>query len=179
MKNRLLLIAGWALAGLAPVLAQAAAPAAPDLSPRLAKLADRIAAIDAQAGRVEDYNQIRNLQRSFGFYYDEALWDQVLDLFATDATLEVGQHGVYVGRESIRRYFLGLTGGRQGLQQGQLSIQSQLSPVITLSADGQSAQGRWRVLIQDAVYGKEANCEAGWRLEDQPPAPVHALLCTL
>lgn len=160
MKRITRLMAPLALA-CTPLLAHAAAPAAPDLSPRLAQLADRIASIDAQADRIDDYNQIRNLQRSFGFYYDEALWDQVVDLFSADATLEVGQHGVHVGRDSIRRYFLGLTGGRQGLRQGELSIQSQLSPVITVAPDGLSAQGRWRVMIQDATYGKEANWGSG------------------
>lgn len=144
-----------------PLLAQAAAPAPPDLAPRLNRLADRIAAIDAQATRIDDYNQLRNLQRIYGFYYDEALWDQVVDLFADDATLEVAQHGVFAGKESIRRYFLGLTGGRQGLQRGQLQIQGQLSPVITLSADGRSAQARWRTLMQDGVFQQEANWGAG------------------
>jgi hypothetical protein len=138
-----------------------AAPPAPDLAPRLARLADRIASVDAQATRVEDYNQLRNLQRIYGFYYDEALWDQVVDLFAGDATLEVGQNGLYQGKESIRRYYLGLTGGRTGLRQGELSIQGQLAPVITLAPDGRSARARWRVLMQDAVYGKEANWGSG------------------
>lgn len=154
-------LALMSVAALMPLLAQAAAPAAPDLAPRLAQLSQRIASIDAQADRVGDYNEIRNLQRIFGYYYDEALWDQVVDLFAANATLEVGQHGLYEGRESIRRYFLGLTGGRIGLQQGELSIQGQLSPVITLAADGLRAQGRWRVLIQDAVHGTAANWGSG------------------
>jgi hypothetical protein len=156
-------IAGLACALAVAVAAQAAQPAPPppDLTPRLARLADRIASIDAQADRIDDYNQIRNLQRIFGYYHDEALWDQVLDLFAADATLEVGQHGVYVGRDSIRRYFLGLTGGRQGLQHGELMIQGQLAPVITLAPDGQRAHGRWRVLIQDAVFGQGANWGTG------------------
>lgn len=154
------------LLGAAPALAQnaAPAPAAPapvDLAPRLARLADRIASIDAQAVRVDDYNQLRNLQGMYGFYYDEALWDQVVDLFADDATVEVGQNGVYAGKASIRRYFYGLTGGRQGLKQGELSIQGQLSPVITLAADGRSARARWHVQIQDAVYEKEANWGSG------------------
>ncbi len=152
------------LAGGTPALAQTAPPAAPpvqDFGPRLARLANRIASIDAQANRIDDYNQLRNLQEIYGFYYDEALWDQVIDLFSDDATLEVGQNGVYAGRDSIHRYLLGLTGGSQGLKQGQLNNQGQLSPVITLSADGRSAQARWRVLIQDAIYGKEANWGAG------------------
>lgn len=162
MKRVSIRVAGL-LAAFAPMLLQAAAPApaTPDLSPRLAQLAERIARIDAQAGRIDDYNSIRNLQRSFGFYYDEALWDQVVDLFAADATLEVGQHGLYVGRDSIRRYFLGLTGGRIGLKEGELSIQTQLSPVITIAPDGNTASARWRVLIQDAVFGTGANWGAG------------------
>jgi hypothetical protein len=145
----------------AAVPVPAAAPPAPDLTLRLARAADRIASINAEANRIDDYNQLRNLQQIYGFYFDEALWDQVVDLFADDATLEVGANGVYAGRDSIRRYFLGLTGGRQGLVQGQLNNQGQLSPVITLAADGQSAQGRWRVLIQDGVFGQQANWGAG------------------
>ena len=41
------------------------------------RTADRIASIDAQADRIDDYNPLRNLQQIYGFYYDEALWDQV------------------------------------------------------------------------------------------------------
>jgi hypothetical protein len=150
------------LMAAAPSPSPATAPASPpDLSLRLARAADRIASIQAEASRIEDYNQLRNLQQIYGFYYDEALWDQVADLFADDATLEVGGNGVYVGRESIRRYFYGLTGGRQGLVQGELNNQGQLSPVITLAADGQSAEARWRVLIQDAVFNQQANWGAG------------------
>ncbi|MEJ0100821.1 MAG: nuclear transport factor 2 family protein [Pseudomonadota bacterium] len=151
------------LFSVATALAQnaAAPPAAPDLAPRLARLADRVASIDAQANRIDDYNQLRNLQQVYGFYYDEALWDQVVDLFSDDATVEVGQNGVYAGRASIHNYFYGLTGGRQGLITGELNIQAQLAPVITLSADGQSAKARWRMLVQDGVYGKEANWGSG------------------
>jgi hypothetical protein len=138
-----------------------ATPRAPDMTPRLAQAANRIAAIDAQAGRIDDYNQLRNLQHIFGYYYDEALWDQVVDLFADDASVEVGQHGVYTGKDNIRRYFYGLTGGRQGLVHGELNIQGQLSPVITLASDGASAQARWRVLIQDGVFNKSANWGSG------------------
>jgi hypothetical protein len=138
-----------------------AAPKPPDLTLRLARVADRIASIDAQTVRVSDYNQLRNLQNIFGYYYDEALWDQVVDLFADDASVEIGQHGVYSGKDSIRRYFYGLTGGRQGLVRGELNIQGQLSPVITLTPDGMSANARWRVLVQDGIFEKSANWGSG------------------
>jgi SnoaL-like domain len=141
--------------GLAQTPATPAPP--PDMGPRLARVADRVASIDAQASRIEDYNTLRNLQQIYGFYYDEALWDQVIDLFSDDASLEVGAHGVYAGKASLRRYFYGMTAGRQGLLQGQLNNQLQLAPVITLGSDGQTAHARWRALIQDGVFGQGAN----------------------
>ncbi|MDQ2640989.1 MAG: nuclear transport factor 2 family protein [Pseudomonadota bacterium] len=160
-RHLLHLLAAAACLATAGGSVHAAAPATPDLAPRLARIADRIASIDAQATRIEDYNEIRNLQRIYGFYFDEALWDQVVDLFSNDATVEVGPHGVYAGKASIRRYYMGLTGGRVGLQHGELNNQSQLSPVITLAADGQSAKARWRVLVQDGVFKQGSNWGGG------------------
>ncbi len=121
-----------------PGIAAAQAPTAaqrppPDLSPRLNRAADRIASINAQADRIGDYDALRNLQEIYGYYFDKALWDQVIDLFADDATLEVAQQGQYVGKASIRKYFYGLNGGKQGLSYGQLNNQYQLSPLITLA----------------------------------------------
>jgi SnoaL-like domain len=144
-----------------PAVQAPAAPRPVDLTARYQRIADRIASIDAQATRVDDYNGLRNLQQIYGYYYDEALWDQIADLFADDATLEVEPHGVYAGKASIRRYFQGLTGGRQGLVQGELNNQLQLSPVITLSADGAHAQARWRAVMQDGVFNQGANWGAG------------------
>jgi hypothetical protein len=147
---------------LAASIALAQAPATPrpaDLTARPS--ASRTASPRCQATLVDDYNQLRNLQQMYGYYYDEALWDHVADLFADDATLEVEPHGVYAGKASIRRYFLGLTGGRQGLVQGQLNNQLQLSPVITLSADGTRAKARWRAVMQDGVFNQGANWGAG------------------
>jgi hypothetical protein len=92
-----LLMTSWVIAQT-PAATTSRPP--PDLTARLARAADRIASIDAQANRIDAYNQLRNLQRMYGYYYDEALWDQVIDLFAVDATVEVGAHGVYVGSTS-------------------------------------------------------------------------------
>jgi SnoaL-like domain len=157
--------AGFATALLmAATVSMAQAPAArppPDLTPRMNRSADRLASINAQADRLADYDELRNLQQKFGYYFDEALWDQVIDLFTDNAAIEIAQHGQYVGKEGIRKYFHGLTNGRQGLVQGQLNNQYQLSPVITLSADGQTARARWRALIQDGMFGKSANWGAG------------------
>jgi hypothetical protein len=152
MRTPLLIVAALAIAGAAH--AQSTGGGAPDLSGRLAKAFAKAQMIEARADRVDDVNELRNLQQIYGYYVDEALWDQVVDLFTDDGTLESAFNGVYAGKENIRRYLYSLTGGKPGLVHGELNNHIQLSPVITLAPDGQSAKGRWRALIQTGSFGK-------------------------
>jgi hypothetical protein len=120
---------------------------------RVAAARARVAAVQNRAERMDDINAIKNLQRSFGYYVDKMLWEHVVDLFADDATLEIGLSGVYVGRDSIRRYLYSLSGGEQGPLEGELYEHFQLQPVITLADDGRSAQGRWRAMLMLGSFG--------------------------
>ena len=62
--------------------------------------------------RLEDIKQIERLQRIYGYYRDYEEWDKVVDLFSDNAeSVEVADHGVYKGKESIRRYFIDLIKG--------------------------------------------------------------------
>ena len=81
---------------------------------RVAALRARLDAVAERAARVDDINEIENLQGSYGYYTDKMLWDEVVDLFAEGGTLEIGPSGVYVGKDSIRRYLYSLSGGKQG-----------------------------------------------------------------
>src|SRR5262245_32389255 len=60
-----------------------------------------IAALEARVDRIKDANDIKRLQRAYGFYVDKGKWDDVADLFAADATVEYGHDGVYVGQNRI------------------------------------------------------------------------------
>jgi hypothetical protein len=142
---------GLALVGLT---AQAQTPPAqPDLTPRIAGAYQRVLAISQRADHVTDYNELRNLQQIYAYYADKALWDEVLDLFAEDGSIELGQNGVFVGKAAIRKYLYSLTGDKPGLMKGQLNNHFTLSPVITIAPDAKSAKARWRALIQDGIYG--------------------------
>ena len=123
------------------------------LAARVAAAQSRLSAIQARSTRVADINAIENLQRSYGYYVDKMLWEHVVDLFADNGTMEIGPSGVYVGKESIRRYLYGLSDGRQGPIDGVLFNHMQLQPVVTLSDDGLSAKGRWRALILTGTDG--------------------------
>ena len=123
---------------------------------RMAALRSQLAMLQQQAQRVKDANAIKRLQRTYGYYVEEALWDEVVPLFADNATLEMARDGVYVGKERIRAYFYALGDGQQGLREGQLNEQLQLMPVVTLSEDGRSAKARWRNLMLTGQLGEQA-----------------------
>jgi hypothetical protein len=166
IHTRALCIAVGAFALHAAAIAQTPpGPPAPPLSPALqAKVnasAARVQEIEARAARVESVNALRNLQGSFGYYFDKAMWDDVADLFTEDGTIELGLNGVHAGKANIRKYLYSFTGGKPGLRPGELNNHFQLSPVVTLSADGQSAKARWRAVIQAGLFGKGSGGDWG------------------
>ncbi len=123
--------------------------------------AQRLALLEARLTRIEDINAIKRLQRAYGYYIDEGQWDDVADLFADGASVEIGFDGIYRGKEHIRQYFRALGNGRQGLAPGQLNEYMQLMPVITVQPGGQRANGTWRAVILAGQLGKDAYWSEG------------------
>jgi len=149
-------------------------PAAHDLLAEIAELRRRL-------DRVEDREAIVRLQYQYGYFIDNRMWEEMAALFADDAAeMEIGQRGVYVGRERILRFLRdGLGGGRRGLLKDEIIHHIQLQPVVTLSDDGLTAQCRARAQVQgnsppgsgqflfaeglyENTYVKQAD---GWRIK--------------
>lgn len=133
------------------------------------QLAADVARVQMEVRALEAENEIENLQRIFGFYFDKNLWTQVADLFTEDGSIEIGGSGVYRGKARILAYLQTL--GGEGPQQGILNDHMQLQPVIHLGADGESANGRWQHFSQEAVWGESHHWGSGvyenaYRYED-------------
>src|SRR6187431_655879 len=77
------------------------------------------------------------------------MWDEVSDLFAEDATLEIGGRGVFVGKKRISEYLHYL--GKEGPQRGALYDHSQWQLVTHVSEDGSQAKQRLRALIMAGI----------------------------
>ncbi|MEO0317123.1 MAG: Bile acid 7-alpha dehydratase [Pseudomonadota bacterium] len=134
------------------LLAACATPGDRELPARLATLETEIVALRQQAAAATDYVAIANLQASYGFYVDKSRWDDAADLFAADATLEIAGRGLFTGQPRIREYLHQLG----DMAYGRLYNHMQLQPVIHVSPDGKSAQGRWRSFMQVGRLGAEA-----------------------
>lgn len=134
--------------------------AGPDTA-QIAELRARLDELKTRKQRIEDSNAIKRLQRAFAYYMEEALWDEVLQLFTDDATFEFARDGVYAGKERIREYLYALGGGQQGLREGQLTDHLMLMPVLTLADDGATAKARWNTIMLLGTFGVEANWGEG------------------
>lgn len=127
-----------------PPPAQAAAPVR----------AVNLDAIETRIARLEDGEAIERLQNAYGFYVGKRQWDEVARLFSRDARYEVGQRGVYVGRERIRRALE--LDGPQGLGRGDFNDHIQYQQVTHVAPDGLTARARVRELAMTGRYGGEA-----------------------
>jgi len=50
--------------------------------------AEQIAALEARVDRIKDSNDIKRLQREYGYYLDKGQYEQLADLFAPEASVE-------------------------------------------------------------------------------------------
>lgn len=113
----------------------------------------RIEHLEARLKQLESIEEIKKLQRAYGYYVDYKLWDEVTELFAGEgAAVEIANSGVFNGKERIRTYYRDLMGGgRSGRLPGQLNNHIQLQGIVDLGPAGKTAKGRWREITMIAA----------------------------
>jgi hypothetical protein len=91
--------------------------------------------------RLQDLTDVEIVQDAYGYYVDKAQWHYLADLFAADATLEIGGKGIFLGRARVFEYMhVGL--GRLGAHDGSLIDHQQFQCLPTINPDGVSAEIR-------------------------------------
>jgi hypothetical protein len=110
--------------------------------------------------RLQDETAVQNLQHSFGYYLDRKLWDDVADLFTAAGTLELDQRGVYRGADHIKKALVDFYGASP-LQNGELFDHIVLGTVVTVAADGKTANARSNQINQLGRNGEYARWEEG------------------
>ncbi len=91
--------------------------------------------------RLQDLTDVEIIQDTYGYFVDKAQWHGLADLFAPDATLEIGGKGVFLGRPRVFEYMhVGL--GPLGPKDGSLIDHQQFQCLPTINPDGLSAHIR-------------------------------------
>jgi hypothetical protein len=98
--------------------------------------------LEKEITRLEDIQEIENLQRLYGYYFDNAMFQEVLDLFSENTeSVEVTDHGVFRGKEGVNRMYGMMVGTPRP---GWIFFEvMQAQGVIELAPDGKTARGRW------------------------------------
>jgi hypothetical protein len=124
-------------------------------SPAVAQSAeDKLDALDKRITRLEDLNAIERLQKAYGYFVDKGQWTQLSELFADDATLEIGGKGLFLGKAQVLNYMHSAF-GPDGAKEGLLAQHMQFQPIVDVSPDGKTGWVRSRAFVMS---------NAGWGL---------------
>jgi hypothetical protein len=99
--------------------------------------------LEKQVTLQEDIQEIENLQKIYGYYFDLAMFPEVMALFSEENTesVEITDHGVFRGKDAVKRMYSGMVGiARPGWMFFEV-MQSQ--GVVDIAPDGRTATGRW------------------------------------
>ena len=102
--------------------------------------------LDARITRLEDLNAIETLQRTYGYFVDKGQWTHLSELFAEDATLEIGGKGIFIGRARVLEY-MQTAFGPDGAPMGMITNHMQFQPVSNTSPDGRTGWTRARAFV--------------------------------
>lgn len=121
--------------------------------------------LEKQVQLAEDIQEIEHLQRTYGYYFDNNMWAEIVDLFSEEQTesVEIADHGVFYGKKGIRRIYWDMFNGGDVPRQTPPWMQfivMQIGAVIDVSPDGTKANGRWQTWLCEAKpYGAYPRAE--------------------
>jgi len=104
--------------------------------------------------RLNNEDEVRNLQHTYGFYVDRRMWSDVVDLFASDPTVTI--NGVRQNT-SIRSVMERM--GPEKLSAGILNDHALFDTIVNVSPDGNEAVSRG---IQLGMIGDSNTRAASW-----------------
>ena len=104
--------------------------------------AKRIQQLEEMVAILEDIEAIKRLQRSYGYYLEHWMYQEVIDCFADAPDTELNiMVGIYLGKEGVNRYFSGEKGRVANPEVFHQVMQ--LSGIVDIAEDRKTAEGRW------------------------------------
>ncbi len=143
----------------------------------LEELEARLKALEDSVRTLQDIEEIKKLQKIYCYYLEHWQWEEILPLFsnAPDASAELGDGGVYVGKDGLRKLF-----ARESVPPEFLHVMMPSGGVVTVDSGGKTAKGRWygfgcfalprdgvvRAIFGNGVYENEYVKEDGkWKFK--------------
>ena len=122
------------------------------------KLESRIKNLEKEVSILKSTEEIKKLQRAYGYYLEHFMIDDLVDLFSDspDATLLI-LNGEFKGKKSIRGFFDGVPNTKDPHFLHQVM---QLSGIVNIEPDGITAKGRWYGFGANSIVLEEGVTQA-------------------
>jgi len=110
----------------------------------------RINELEEELGVLKDKDEIQRLQYCYGFFMDNRMFGEMVELFADRKPwMEIGGRGRYEGKEHIHAFLLQVLGnGRWGLLKDEVINHVQQQLLISVDPGRQRAHARGRAEVQ-------------------------------
>lgn len=115
--------------------------------------------LETRIASMNDEDEVRNLQNAYGYYVDRKMWNDVVDLFARDSAVEIGDSGVLTGPDGVRKAME--TMGPAGLAHGELNEHPLFDTVVKVAPGGREAESRGIELV---MLGEADKGTASWEI---------------
>ncbi|KAF1997509.1 hypothetical protein P154DRAFT_440938 [Amniculicola lignicola CBS 123094] len=116
------------------------------------------AGLSHRISRMNDEDDVRNLQHAYGFYIDRRMWSDVVDLFASDGSVHIRNVGIHSGAGGIRKS-LEERMGPEGLTQGINNDHPIFGLIVEVHPNGKQALARG---IEVGMIGDTKTRAASW-----------------
>lgn len=107
--------------------------------------------------RMNDEDEVRNLQDSYGYYVDRRMWTDVVDLFTQDSKVQIDGVGTYTAAAGVRQAMERM--GPEGLTQGILNDHPFFDTIVDVNPNGREAIARG---IEIGMIGDANTRVASW-----------------
>jgi ketosteroid isomerase-like protein len=121
--------------------------------------------LERRVQALEDLEEIRKLHQRYINLMDNLQYEQVLDLFTEDATVEIRNFGVKRGRKEISEIYIGVLAKNRGSirYDGHLAIEPDIEVVDN------NARGTWLIYMlfsKPSIQWVQGRNECEYRKED-------------
>ena len=113
---------------------------------KIETLEAKIKELEEKVQTINNIEQIEKLQRIYGYYLDNNLAQEIVDLFSDSTeSVEIANRGVYLGKAGVKRFFVqNQSAPRPAWVMGR---HRQLQGVVNVDPSGITAKGRWQCLF--------------------------------
>ena len=106
--------------------------------------------LEAEIVHLEDIQEIDQLEKKYGYYFDLHAWAEIVDLFSDNAeSVEIVDHGIFYGKEGVRKVYWDMFahGGKADRPPWVAFVITQLDGVVTVNPDGGTARARYQTWL--------------------------------